>query len=27
VMLLEGVLGRDDQPVKPWSLTFTVGGQ
>jgi hypothetical protein len=26
VELLEGILGRDEQPVKPWSLTFTIGG-
>jgi hypothetical protein len=27
VMLLEGIIGRDEQPVKPWSLTFAVGAQ
>jgi hypothetical protein len=26
VELLEGILGTDDQPLKPWSLTFTTGG-
>jgi hypothetical protein len=26
VMLLEGIAGRDAQPVKPWSLTFSLGG-
>src|SRR5439155_2027687 len=26
VDLLEGVLGTDGQPLKPWTLTFTLGG-
>jgi hypothetical protein len=26
VELLEGILGTDDQPLKPWNLTFTTGG-
>ena len=26
VTLLDGIVGRDGQPVQPWTLTFTVGG-
>ena len=26
VDLLEGILGTDTQPLKPWSLTFSLGG-
>ena len=26
VDLLEGILGTDQQPLKPWTLTFEVGG-
>jgi hypothetical protein len=26
VELLEGVMGTDQQPMKPWSLTFHIGG-
>ncbi len=26
VELLEGILGTDEQPLKPWTLTFSVGG-
>jgi hypothetical protein len=26
VELLEGILGTDEQPLKPWTLTFEVGG-
>ena len=26
VELLEGILGTDAQPLKPWTLTFAVGG-
>jgi hypothetical protein len=26
VDLLEGVLGTDGQPLKPWTLTFSLGG-
>jgi hypothetical protein len=26
VELLEGILGTDGQPLKPWTLTFSVGG-
>ena len=27
VQLLEGILGTDGQPLKPWTLAFSVGGQ
>ena len=26
VELLEGILGTDQQPLKPWTLTFVLGG-
>ena len=26
VDLLDGILGTDEQPLKPWTLTFEVGG-
>jgi hypothetical protein len=26
VDLLEGIVGTDGQPLKPWTLTFMVGG-
>ena len=26
VQLLEGILGTDKQPLKPWTLTFALGG-
>ncbi len=26
VQTLEGVLGTDGQPLKPWTLTYTLGG-
>ena len=26
VDLLEGILGTDGQPLKPWTLTFALGG-
>ncbi len=26
VDLLEGILGADGQPLKPWTLTFSIGG-